>query len=234
MYIACFDSNCLSFTIVYSLICCCCCHSFVLTSCRPGYESVPSRMPVHSSSSTISFPSHHLSRSTSFPNAINGDGTSSSSSSILTPPIPGRRAPRLLRNQSTRGATTQEQLTSIPSNSMSSMSVRGNGVSSQPTRSSPIQNIAAMEGGRSGVSVSILPVHGGRVGSGRGGVGTTVPLTRQDLYRSRNFLHQDLQLPDGYGEHVLKYSATIVFFCLGMCHNINAASSVLLFSTTRR
>ena len=38
--------------------------------------------------------------------------------------------------------------------------------------------------------------HIGGVGGGGGGT----QLTRQQLYRSRNFLHHDLQLPDGYGE----------------------------------
>ena len=64
----------------------------------------------------------------------------------------------------------------------------------------------SVDGGRGNgevVGVTTGPVRvGGRVGGGGG-----IPLTRQQLYRSRNFLHQDLQLPEGYGEHRLEYAA---------------------------
>lgn len=57
---------------------------------------------------------------------------------------------------------------------------------------------------------------------GRGGrSGGVVPLSRQDLYRSRNFLHCDLQLPDGYGEHLLEcFLVAFVWFMVWLIMGI--------------
>lgn len=80
----------------------------------------------------------------------------------------------------TQGAATQEQLTSSlpPGDS-------GNEGNPPPT-TQPSQQNGSGEGSMPTIVVSRNPPHRRR------------PITRQQMYMSRNTLHQDLQLPDGY------------------------------------
>lgn len=77
------------------------------------------------------------------------------------------------RVSSTHGTPTAEQLISPPSSS-----------SSPPSTPSQPQPGSTGEAGMPTVVISRVPR----------------PLTRQQLYMSRNALHHELQLPDGYGE----------------------------------
>lgn len=158
---------------------------------RPGYESVQTSRSLYPPSSLHSITT-----------AMQRPAGGTNSPNAPTPPplgVSGRGTPRLSRVPSTRGSPTQEQLTSNP---------LMNGSSSPPrTGQSP-----------TGTREGLGRINGDGPGVGRvngEGVPTMVsrnhsisrsrhsgptPLTRQQLYRSRNFLHQDLQLPDGYGE----------------------------------
>ena len=172
------------------------CHFPPFVSSRPGYESVQS--------SRITHPPSHLASSGST-SSIQRSGSAPTS----TPPLGGRGTPRLSRVPSTRGDPTQEQLTAnVRANGRSSpprvypSNVRTNGGKSSPPRTghSPTEGSGGggVEVNRSD-GVGVIRTYS-MSRSRRSGGGP--PLTRQQLYRSRNFLHHDLQLPDGYGEHM--------------------------------
>lgn len=172
-------------------------------TCRPGYDNVPtSRAPYPSTLHPVS-PSPILRTS---------GGTNSPIISTPLMGVSGRGTPRLTRVPSTRGSPTQEQLTATTSNLM-------NHQTSSPPRSTTHSPTEIQGGNETGNG----RINSGNVerrvnGDGSGGMlvrnpsfrtsrHVNPPLTRQDLYRSRNFLHHDLQLPDGYGECTqLKYS----------------------------
>lgn len=93
------------------------------------------------------------------------------STTVTSSPVPAQRtqSPTIVM---TTGTPTQEQLTAPPTQT--------------PPPPTSLTESQPVEGGGGD-----LP-RGGRGGGG-------APLTRRQLYMSRNFLHHELQLPDGYG-----------------------------------
>ena len=172
-------------------------------SCRPGYESVQTapRNPYPSSLQ------QRPSSGTHSPITVGGVTAGSATPPLIHSTTSGGRVgtPRLSRVPSTRGSPTQEQLTTNSSSTHQHHHVNGVGSSSPPrTGHSPTQVGGDLSGGEAGRvgSAGVIRTHSitrSRPPGGGGGGGRT-PLTRQQLYRSRNFLHHDLQLPDGYGE----------------------------------
>lgn len=90
------------------------------------------------------------------------------------------------------------------------------------TRHPPIS--AGTGTARTGPSVG----SGTGTGNGSGGGSGTGTLTRQQLYRSRNFLHHDLQLPEGYGESEQKKTT---FFCHKKGHLLELLSKLVASSS---
>lgn len=154
----------------------------LLTHCRPGYESV--QTPRVHPSSVSSSPTNIQATP---PISVAGSG----SNSPVSTPYPSATS-GLTRVASTRGSPTQEILTEP------SMGVGGAlSSSAQPGSGGSGQNADSL--------VSTTSTNLPRTGSiiqqrreRRAIIGP--PLTRQQHYLSRNYLHHDLQLPDGYGE----------------------------------
>ena len=184
------------------------------SSCSSPFSIDSSRNVAYSSSSLHPVPSSPVARS-----SVGSNNPSS------TPPILGRGTPRVTRVPSTRASPTQEQLTTTPSNPSAngnSSPPRGDHASTQVRGSEEVRVINIREGsgtiGRvNGEGTGTGRINGegtgvGRVNNGEGNRGLvrnqstsrsrhgSAPLTRQQMYRSRNFLHHDLQLPDGYGK----------------------------------
>lgn len=169
---------------------------------RPGYESVQTpriHPPAVSSSPTNVQATPPIS-------ATGGSGSNSPDPTTPFPPSSSNSSSAnhtgLTRVASTRGSPTQEQLTepsvgmggASSSVAQSGSNSGGNGTSAQNADSSHSRP-------QSGNS-SNLPSRNGSIIQQRRERRVIVgaPLTRQQHYLSRNYLHHDLQLPDGYGQ----------------------------------
>lgn len=153
-------------------------------SSRPGYESVQTPR-LHPPSVSSSSPTNVQATP---PISAAGSGNNSP----VPTPFPSATS-GLTRVASTRGSPTQEILTE-PSmgvgGALSSAAQPGSSSNGQNADSSvPVPSSTSLP--RSG---SIIQQRRER----RAVIGA--PLTRQQHYLSRNYLHHDLQLPDGYGE----------------------------------
>lgn len=170
------------------------------SSCRPGYESVQTPR-VHPPSVSSSSPTNVQATP---PISAAGSG----SNSPVPTPFPSATS-GLTRVASTRGSPTQELLTE-PSvgmgGALSSSAQPGSGNGGQNADSSV------------STPTTILPRTGSIIQQRRERraiIGT--PLTRQQHYLSRNYLHHDLQLPDGYGELVGEHVGLGVPLVEGYC-----------------
>ncbi len=162
---------------------------------RPGYESVqtPRIHPPAVSSSPTNI------QATPPISAAGGSGSNSPDPTTPFPPssLSSTAHTGLTRVASTRGSPTQEQLTE-PSVGMggASSSAAQSGSSSGGTNA---QNADSSHSRPQ--NSSNLPRNGSIIQQRRERrVIVGAPLTRQQHYLSRNYLHHDLQLPDGYGQ----------------------------------
>ena len=167
---------------------------------RPGYESVqtPRIHPPAVSSSPTNI------QATPPISATGGSGSNSPDPTTPFPPsssssLAGHTG--LTRVASTRGSPTQEQLTEpsvgmggASSSAAQSGSNSGSGTNAQNADSS---HSRPQSGGSNN-----LPSRNGSIIQPRRERRVIVgaPLTRQQHYLSRSYLHHDLQLPDGYGQ----------------------------------
>lgn len=160
---------------------------------RPGYESVqtPRIHPPAVSSSPTNI------QATPPISVAGGSGSNSPDPTIPFPPS-SSSSTGLTRVASTRGSPTQEQLTEpsvgmggASSSAAQSGSSSGGGTNAQNADSSHSRP----------QSGSNLPRNGSIIQQRRERrVIVGAPLTRQQHYLSRSYLHHDLQLPDGYGQ----------------------------------
>ncbi len=167
---------------------------------RPGYESVqtPRVHPPAVSSSPTNI------QATPPISAAGGSGSNSPDPTTPFPPSSSSAGPTgLTRVASTRGSPTQEQLTEpsvgmggASSSAAQSGSNSGSGTNAQNADSSHSRP-------QSGNSSNNIPSRNGSIIQQRRERRLIVgaPLTRQQHYLSRNYLHHDLQLPDGYGQY---------------------------------
>ena len=174
---------------------------------RPGYESVqtPRVHPPAVSSSPTNI------QATPPISTAGGSGSNSPNATTPFPPQSSSSSSSggqtgLTRVASTRGSPTQEQLTepSVGMGGASSSAAQSGSNSGGSSGGTNAQNADSshsrpQSGNSSGNNV---PSRSGSIIQQRRERRMIVgaPLTRQQHYLSRNYLHHDLQLPDGYGE----------------------------------
>ena len=186
---------------------------------RPGYESVqtPRVHPPAVSSSPTNI------QATPPISAAGGSGSNSPDPTTPFPPPLSSSSgglAGLTRVASTRGSPTQEQLTE-PSLGMggASSSAAQSGSNSGSSGTNAQNADSSHSRPQSGNSSGNVPSRNGSIIQQRRERRMIVgaPLTRQQHYLSRNYLHHDLQLPDGYGEERererVRSSARVPLWC---------------------
>ena len=175
---------------------------------RPGYESVqtPRIHPPAVSSSPTNI------QATPPISAAGGSGSNSPDPTTPFPPNSSSSTSTghtgLTRVASTRGSPTQEQLTepsvgmggASSSAAQSGSSSTGGGGGGTNAQNADSSHSSRPQSGNS----SNLPSRNGSIIQQRRERRVIIgaPLTRQQHYLSRNYLHHDLQLPDGYGQYI--------------------------------